>query len=39
MPRRSQAQIRPGEADSRHRSRLVQQVIKKVMVAGMKSLA
>jgi small subunit ribosomal protein S7 len=39
MPRRSQAQIRPGEPDSRHRSRLVQQVINKVMVDGKKSLA
>jgi small subunit ribosomal protein S7 len=39
MPRRNQAQIRPIEADSRYRSRLVQQVINKVMVDGKKSLA
>ena len=39
MPRRSQAQIRPGEQDARYRSRLVQQVINKVMVDGKKSLA
>jgi small subunit ribosomal protein S7 len=39
MPRRSAAQIRPIEPDSRHRSRLVQQVINKVMVEGKKSLA
>jgi small subunit ribosomal protein S7 len=39
MPRRTQAQIRPGEPDSRYRSRLVQQVINKVMVDGKKSLA
>ncbi len=39
MPRRSQAQIRPGEPDSRYRSRLVQQVVNKVMVDGKKSLA
>ncbi|MEK6277458.1 MAG: 30S ribosomal protein S7 [Actinomycetota bacterium] len=39
MPRRSAAQIRPIEPDSRHRSRLVQQLINKVMEAGKKSLA
>jgi small subunit ribosomal protein S7 len=39
MPRRSAAQIRPVEADSKHRSRLVQQVVNKVMVEGKKSLA
>jgi small subunit ribosomal protein S7 len=39
MPRRTQAQIRPVEPDSRHRSRLVQQLINKVMAAGKKSLA
>jgi small subunit ribosomal protein S7 len=39
MPRRNQAQIRPVDHDSRYRSRLVQQVINKVMVAGKKSLA
>ncbi|MFN8160067.1 MAG: 30S ribosomal protein S7 [Solirubrobacterales bacterium] len=39
MPRRSQAQIRPLEPDSRHRSRLVQQVINKVMRDGKKSRA
>jgi small subunit ribosomal protein S7 len=39
MPRRSAAQLRTIEPDSRHRSRLVQQLINKVMVAGKKSLA
>ena len=39
MPRRSAAQIRPVEPDSRNHSRLVQQVINKVMSAGKKSLA
>ena len=39
MPRRAKAQIRPIEPDARHRSRLVQQLINKVMVAGKKSLA
>jgi small subunit ribosomal protein S7 len=39
MPRRARAQIRPIEQDSIHRSRLVQQVINKVMVDGKKSLA
>ena len=39
MPRRARAAIRPVEADARHRSRLVQQVINKVMRDGKKSLA
>ena len=39
MPRRAAAQIRPVEADPIHRSKLVQQVINKVMVDGKKSLA
>ncbi len=39
MPRRSAAQIRPIEPDARHRNRLVQQVINKVMRDGKKSLA
>ena len=39
MPRRAQRTIRPLEPDSRHRSRLVQQVINKVMTDGKKSLA
>jgi small subunit ribosomal protein S7 len=39
MPRRSQAQIRPLEPDSLYRSRLVQQVVNKVMGDGKKSLA
>jgi len=39
MPRRAAAQIRPVEADSIHRSRLVQQVINKVMLEGKKSTA
>ncbi len=39
MPRRTAAQIRPIEPDSRHRSRLVQQVINKVMNHGKKSRA
>jgi small subunit ribosomal protein S7 len=39
MPRRARAQIRPVEQDSIHRSRLVQQVINKVMADGKKSLA
>ena len=37
MPRRAAAQIRPVEPDSLHRSRLVQQVINKVMLDGKKS--
>ena len=39
MPRRAQAQIRPIEPDAVHRSRLVQQVINKVMLDGKKSVA
>jgi small subunit ribosomal protein S7 len=39
MPRRAAAQIRPVEPDSVHRSRLVQQVINKVMLDGKKSTA
>jgi small subunit ribosomal protein S7 len=39
MPRRSAAQIRPIEPDARHRNRLVQQVINKIMVDGKKSRA
>src|SRR3954464_11243200 len=39
MPRRAAAQIRPVEADPVHRSRLVQQVINKVMLDGKKSTA
>jgi small subunit ribosomal protein S7 len=39
MPRRARAAIRPVEPDSAHRSRLVQQVINKVMTDGKKSLA
>src|SRR5213083_2805871 len=39
MPRRARASIRPVEPDSRHHSRLVQQVINKVMADGKKSLA
>ena len=39
MPRRNQATIRPLEPDSIYRSRLVQQVINKVMTDGKKSLA
>src|ERR671923_2217474 len=39
MPRRSQATIRLLEPDSVYRSRLVQQVINKVMADGKKSLA
>ena len=39
MPRRSAATIRPVEPDARHRNRLVQQVINKVMSDGKKSLA
>jgi len=39
MPRRTRAPIRPIQPDSQHRSRLVQQVINKVMVDGKKSLA
>jgi small subunit ribosomal protein S7 len=39
MPRRAAAQVRPLEADPIHRSKLVQQVINKVMLDGKKSLA
>ena len=39
MPRRAAAQIRPIEPDAIHRSRLVQQVINKVMQDGKKSTA
>jgi small subunit ribosomal protein S7 len=39
MPRRAAAQVRPVQPDSIHRSRLVQQVINKVMLDGKKSIA
>src|SRR5271165_4558804 len=39
MPRRAAAQIRVVEADPIHRSKLVQQVINKVMLDGKKSTA
>jgi small subunit ribosomal protein S7 len=39
MPRRAAAQVRPVHPDSIHRSRLVQQVINKVMLDGKKSIA
>ena len=39
MPRRAAAQVRPIEPDAVHRSRLVQQVINKVMLDGKKSIA
>jgi small subunit ribosomal protein S7 len=39
MPRRAAAGIRPIEADPVYGSRLVQQIINKVMVAGKKSLS
>jgi small subunit ribosomal protein S7 len=39
MPRRAAAQLRPLEADPIHRSKLVQQVINKVMLDGKKSTA
>jgi small subunit ribosomal protein S7 len=39
VPRRARASIRPVEPDSRHHSRLVQQVVNKVMEDGKKSLA
>src|SRR6266540_1934566 len=39
MPRRAAAAVRPIEPDSLHRSRLVQQVINKVMLDGKKSTA
>jgi small subunit ribosomal protein S7 len=39
MPRRAPATIRPTEPDPVHRSKLVQQVINKVMLDGKKSTA
>ena len=39
MPRRAQAQVRPVEPDAIHRSKLVQQLINKVMLDGKKSVA
>jgi small subunit ribosomal protein S7 len=39
MPRRAAATIRPVEPDPVHRSRLVQQVINKVMLDGKKAIA
>ena len=39
MPRRAQAQIRPIEPDPVHRSKLVTQVVNKVMLDGKKSVA
>ena len=39
MPRRAAAGVRPIEPDAVHQSKLVQQVINKVMVDGKKSLA
>ncbi len=39
MPRRAAAGSRPIDPDARYESKLVQQVINKVMVAGKKSLA
>ena len=39
VPRRARAAIRPIEPDAMHRSRLVQQVINKVMTGGKKSIA
>jgi small subunit ribosomal protein S7 len=39
VPRRSAAQLRPVEPDARHRNRLVQQIINKVMHDGKKALA
>ena len=39
MPRRAPATLRPVEPDAVHRSRLVQQVINKVMLDGKKSTA
>jgi small subunit ribosomal protein S7 len=39
MPRRAAAQVRPLEPDPLHRSKLVQQVINKVMLDGKKSIA
>src|ERR671921_1053196 len=39
MPRRAAAQLRPIEPDPIHRSRVVQQVINKVMLDGKKPVA
>jgi small subunit ribosomal protein S7 len=39
MPRRSAASVRPVDADPLHRSKLVQQVINRVMLDGKKSTA
>jgi small subunit ribosomal protein S7 len=39
MPRRAAAGVRPIEADAMHESKLVQQLINKVMVDGKKSIA
>ena len=39
MPRRAAAQIRPPQADPVHNSKLVQQLINKVMLDGKKSTA
>jgi len=39
MPRRARAAIRPVDSDPVYRSRLVQQVVNKVMTAGKKSTA
>jgi len=39
MPRRAAAHVRPVEADPVHRSKLVQQIINKVMLDGKKSTA
>ena len=39
MPRRAAAAVRPIEADPIHRSKLVQQIINKVMLDGKKSIA
>ena len=39
MPRRAPAQIRPVEPDTIHRSKLVQQIMNKVMLDGKKSTA
>ena len=39
MPRRAPAQVRPIDVDPIHRSKLVQQIINKVMLDGKKSTA
>ena len=39
MPRRSAATVRPIDPDPVHRSKLVQQIINKVMLDGKKSTA